>query len=178
MKKTITLILAVALVFALSACSIPSGNLTSGGAENSQTQSDNTSQTKQEAPVSSSQDIGNESSVPQDTQSQSSGVSKQPQTQEPVDSTPVSSAQSSANSQQTSSENTGTDLISRQDAIDIALKSAKLTKNDVYDIDAELDVERNGKYWEVDFETQKTEYSYEIDAVTGKIVKQEIERND
>lgn len=176
MKKTITLILAVALIFALSACNVPTGNLTNGGAENSQAQSDNVSQTKQDAATSSSQDIANESSTSYNTQS--SGDSKQSQTQEPVDSAPVSSAQSSADSQQTSSENTGTALISRQDAIDIALKSAKFTKNDVYDIDAELDVEPYGKYWEVDFETQKTEYSYEIDAVTGKIVKQETEKND
>ncbi|MBR2861179.1 MAG: PepSY domain-containing protein [Clostridia bacterium] len=69
-------------------------------------------------------------------------------------------------------------LISRQNAIDIALKAAGLSQNQVFDLEAELDREKNGTKWEVDFETQEKEYSYEIDAVTGKILQQEIEKND
>ena len=67
------------------------------------------------------------------------------------------------------------EFISRENAIDIALQKAGLTRGSVYDLDAELDRERNGTFWEVDFETRDREYSYEIDAITGNIVRQEPE---
>lgn len=67
--------------------------------------------------------------------------------------------------------------VSRDQAIDTALQAAGLSRNDVYDLEAELDRERGGTYWEVDFETREYEYSYEINAESGAIVHSERERN-
>lgn len=71
-----------------------------------------------------------------------------------------------------------TSLISRERAVEIALENAGLAKDGVFDLDAELDKERRGTFWEVDFETREFEYSYEINAETGKVVHQEKERQD
>lgn len=68
--------------------------------------------------------------------------------------------------------------ITRDKAIDIALKKAGVTKDKVYDLEAELDKERKGEVWEVDFDTKEYEYSYEINAKTGDVIDQEKERND
>lgn len=59
--------------------------------------------------------------------------------------------------------------IGRQEAIDKALAHAKLNANDVYDLEAELDREYGGVYWEVDFDANGYEYSYEIDAQSGEV---------
>ena len=68
--------------------------------------------------------------------------------------------------------------ISKERAIEIALQAAGLTKEAVSDLEAELDKERNGLFWEVSFETREREYSYEINANDGKVAKSESERND
>ena len=68
--------------------------------------------------------------------------------------------------------------ITRDQAIEIALEQAGFMRDAVLDLEAELDRERDGLYWEVSFETPKYEYSYEIHAVTGAVVKEERERND
>lgn len=61
--------------------------------------------------------------------------------------------------------------ISREEAVSKALENAGLKKEEVYDIDAELDLERGVQVWEIDFENGAMEYSYEINALTGEIVK-------
>ena len=61
--------------------------------------------------------------------------------------------------------------ISRDRAIELALDNAGLTADEVRDLEAELDRERSGIYWEVDFEAGGYEYSYDIDSATGEIVR-------
>ncbi len=68
--------------------------------------------------------------------------------------------------------------ISRERAIEIALSHAGVTRDVVYDLEAELDKERNGVLWEVDFDTREFEYSYDINATTEEIVKVDKDRND
>lgn len=68
--------------------------------------------------------------------------------------------------------------ISKDRAIEIALNAAGLKKADVTDLEAELDKEREGLYWEVSFETQKTEYDYDIHAYEGTVIKAETEKED
>ncbi len=68
--------------------------------------------------------------------------------------------------------------ITREQAINLALQAAGLTRDNVYDLEAELDRERNGLFWEVDFETREHEYSYDIHAQTGAVARVERERND
>ncbi len=183
MKKTIILTLTLALLLALSACALPTGNPTNNETENTPRPSDE-------------QVVQKENEVPQ-TPKEEAGVSEQPQKEEnqkpaetpkneqPQYEVPQAPSQApkeeSAPSQPSAEENTQkpeTKLISRQNAIDIALQAAGLSANAVFEIDAELDREPYGTYWEVDFETREREYSYEIDAVTSKIVHQKSERND
>ena len=68
--------------------------------------------------------------------------------------------------------------VTKEQAIEIALQAAGLTKAEVTDLEAELDKERGVPVWEVSFETRQKEYSYEINANDGEIVKAESERND
>ncbi len=68
--------------------------------------------------------------------------------------------------------------ISKESAIELALKAAGLTKEAVTDLEAELDKERDGLYWEVSFETREKEYDYDIHAYDGTVVKAEVEKED
>lgn len=68
-----------------------------------------------------------------------------------------------------------TNYISRDKAKSIALNDAGLKESKVRQLEVELDKEDN-KY-EVDFEANGKEYSYEINATTGKIIDKEVERD-
>ena len=67
--------------------------------------------------------------------------------------------------------------LTRDEAIAIALAHAGLTKEQVRDLDAELDKERGVLLFEVDFECGAYEYEYEIHAETGAILKSEKDRD-
>ena len=61
--------------------------------------------------------------------------------------------------------------IGRDAALEAALKHASLSKNDVRNIDIELDYEYGRMVYEVEFEVgTTTEYEYDINAATGEIV--------
>ena len=70
------------------------------------------------------------------------------------------------------------ELITRDRAIELALNEAGLERSQVFDLEAELDRERVGVLWEVDFDTLQYEYSYDINAYDGTVVKTDRERND
>ena len=63
------------------------------------------------------------------------------------------------------------EMISRDRAIELALDNAGVALEEVRDLEAELDRERGGVYWEVDFEHGGYEYSYYINTTTGEITK-------
>ncbi len=88
----------------------------------------------------------------------------------------IAAAGQEDNSSETSSA-AGSDRISRETAIKIALEHAGFRQADVRELDAELDRERGVYEWEVEFEKGGYEYSYDIDAATGKILwsKKELE---
>lgn len=65
-------------------------------------------------------------------------------------------------------------MITAQDAIAIALQDAGLKKEDVRDLDAELDHDNGDVHYDVDFEKDNKDYDYEIHAETGKILKKEV----
>ena len=75
-------------------------------------------------------------------------------------------------------DKTSSELISKDKAVEIALKKAGLDKKSVFDLDAELDREREGVIWEVDFETREYEYSYDINAYDGTVLNSEREIKD
>ncbi len=68
--------------------------------------------------------------------------------------------------------------ITRDRAIDIALEKAKLQKADIRDLEAELDYEKGVLVWGVDFDYQNLDYSYDINADTGAVILEEIEKDD
>lgn len=77
------------------------------------------------------------------------------------------------------SGNTSVDaeLISRERAIEITLEHAKFEQKDVTNLTAELDREYGISEWEVEFDKDGFEYSYDINASTGEIIKNNIEQD-
>ncbi len=68
--------------------------------------------------------------------------------------------------------------ISKDKALEVALKHAGLKQDNIRDLEIELDDEKGVAVWEVDFESGNMEYSYDINAETGEIVKNKTERDD
>ena len=60
----------------------------------------------------------------------------------------------------------------------IALNHAGVSENQAYDMDIELDDEDGTLVYEVEFKSGGMEYSYEINAATGAILKHESELDD
>ena len=65
-------------------------------------------------------------------------------------------------------------LLTLEEAISIALKDAGFTKDQVRDLDVELDRDTGTVHYDVDFEKDGKDYDYEIHAETGKILKKEV----
>ena len=63
-------------------------------------------------------------------------------------------------------------------ATSIALNHAGVDANTIYDMNTELDVENGIIVYEVEFKSGNIEYDYEIDAVTGAILRHETELDD
>ena len=81
-----------------------------------------------------------------------------------------------ASSNEGLAQNNSAKIITREEALEIALKEAGLKQADIYDIDVEFDKEFGTGVWEVDFESGNLEYSYDINAQTGAIIKAEKDR--
>ena len=64
----------------------------------------------------------------------------------------------------------GTKIIGKTEALEIALTDAGLTKDQVVDIDIELERSAGSAWYEIDFEGGRTEYEYIIDAHSGEIL--------
>lgn len=172
MKKLFTLLLAAVFVLALSACEesfLQKDGLTNqdGGSleQNANTGGDNAPSGEGEI---------------QDGQS---GTVEQPAND--AEQGTITDTGAGKTDSQTANTNTGTSTgtstktaISRDKALEIALNKAGLKKSDVHDLDIELDKERGINVWEVDFDYQNKDYSYDINAETGAIIKAELERDD
>lgn len=77
--------------------------------------------------------------------------------------------------QSNSTSDVNTVKITQEQALEIALKHFSLKKENVREIEVELDRERKGIVWDVDFESGNIDYSVEINSETGEIVKAEKE---
>ena len=75
-------------------------------------------------------------------------------------------------------ETAGITLLDRNSAIEIALSYAELSPADVNHIEAELEDEPAGTFWDVEFDHNGYEHSYFIDAESGEIVRSNVELND
>lgn len=103
----------------------------------------------------------------------------QPSSQQQISKQPVSETQtgSAATSQTTDAAAQSETLLTRNEAIAIALGAAGLDRSAVRDLEAELDREWGTTVWEVDFDSGALEYSYDLDAQTGTILHQKTERD-
>ena len=68
--------------------------------------------------------------------------------------------------------------IGREEAKNIALTDAGLTENDVFFIDVELEIENGKTFYEVDFDNNRLEYDYKIDAFDKTILSKKQEPRD
>ena len=64
----------------------------------------------------------------------------------------------------------GAKRIAKSEALQIALTDAGLTKDQVVDVDIELERNVRSAWYEIDFESGRTEYEYRIDAYSGEIL--------
>ncbi len=168
MKKLTALILTVIFVLALSACEKDSGEIAGSNNTDSIVSLEQAAQGQEtsveELPANSDQQAV---STEQSSQSEQKAQSEQK----------VESKKPAAQSSQ-SKKTDSNSQITRSEAINIALKHAGLKKADVRGLEAELDRERSTVVWEVDFEKGRYDYSYDINAKTGKIIKSEREIDD
>ncbi len=154
MKKILLLVLALAVSVMFSAC----------GADDTKGNSSSNNQSGALMPDTSNNSSGG--SLTSDIMpSMPDGSMVNPGTNTP--------AGSSSNGSGTADTN-----ISRDKAIEIALNAAGVTKEKARDLDAELDRENGTDIWDVDFESGNMDYSYDINAKTGAIVKQDKQPND
>lgn len=70
------------------------------------------------------------------------------------------------------------DLITKEEAIAIALKDAGFTENQVTRLRTEFDYDDGRPEYEVDFHQGGFEYDYEINAETGAILSRDKDRED
>lgn len=116
-----------------------------------------------------------QSSKPSASVNQQSAV---PSASADLQSAVTSDVPNNSKNEATVSDNNSSVTISRDRAIELALQTAGVDKASAFDIEAELDRELGVMVWEVDFETREYEYSYDINANDGSVVKGERERND
>ena len=82
------------------------------------------------------------------------------------------------NANNNNNNNTNTQLIGTEKAKSIALADARLTADQVAFVKAKLETEKGRQVYDVEFYFGQTEYDYEIDALTGKILDFDQERKD
>lgn len=71
-----------------------------------------------------------------------------------------------------------TAYIGKDAAKTAALKHAGLSADAIRDYSCELDTDYGKARYEIEFEVNGTEYEYEIDALTGSVLKSKLERDD
>lgn len=85
---------------------------------------------------------------------------------------------SQSNTNNNTSTNTSSSYIGKDEAKSIALKNAGVISSKVRDLEVELDNDNGVAVYEVSFEYGNTEYDYEINAKTGKIIRKEVDKDN
>lgn len=75
-------------------------------------------------------------------------------------------------------ENPASAELTREQAIEIALSDAGLTREQIRELEVERDYERGTLVYEIDFEHGRKEYSYDIRISDGKIITRDVEIDD
>ncbi|MBR4973445.1 MAG: PepSY domain-containing protein [Clostridia bacterium] len=72
----------------------------------------------------------------------------------------------------------GNAKLTADEALDIALKDAGVGKNEIRELENNLDRENGILVYDIEFKSGNTEYSYDINAQTGEIIDREKDLND
>lgn len=67
--------------------------------------------------------------------------------------------------------------ISGDEALEIALKSLNISRDSVYDVSTELDYKFGKNVYDIDFNYDRYEYEFYVDAKTGELLKSFRERD-
>ena len=67
------------------------------------------------------------------------------------------------------------DYIDAEEAKSIAINHAGVDEDGIYDFSCKLDHEHGTLVYEIEFKANKYEYDYEVNAISGKIIKSEKE---
>lgn len=67
--------------------------------------------------------------------------------------------------------------LTEDEAIEIALNHAELTKDAVTRLYAEYEIDDGVPTWEINFDHERLEYDYEIHAETGKILSYDVDND-
>lgn len=86
--------------------------------------------------------------------------------------------ENSHNHSSTPSQNPDPQYISREEAKAIALGKAQVAADDIRDYECELDTESGIRIYEISFQKGNQEYEFKINAVTGEIIRWNVETDD
>ena len=70
------------------------------------------------------------------------------------------------------------EYISRAAAENIAFKHANVSRDQVRELEIDFENDDGKRYFEIEFEVGRTEYEYEIDAISGKILDFDIDKDN
>ncbi len=74
--------------------------------------------------------------------------------------------------------NSSTPRITADEALNIALEQAGVTRDNIFNLENRLENEDGVLVYEIDFESGNTEYSYDVNADSGAIVERDRDRVD
>lgn len=180
MKKALAILITLVFVFSLSACNNNDVAVNNNNSENIVDSLQGGKSPTENLKFEDSQpEISKPSETKKDTKAQTT-TSTQEEVKVGIAGTEQNKPSEKTETKDTTAQTTtpNNKNITREKAIEIALAHANLKEANVYDIDAEIDREKNGTVWEVDFETKEYEYSYELDIKTGNITKNRKEPQD
>ncbi len=154
LQKITLLALTLTFVFLLSACgrnmdTNPSGNTSGNGSTN-----------QPETDITPSQDNGSN------------------QNDNYASSNHLQSSEKPNMSENNDSIQTETTKVSKDEAKKIALEDAGVKEDEIRDFEIELDHYNGKASFEISFEKDNTDYDYEIDATTGKILERKKDTED
>ncbi len=108
-------------------------------------------------------------------QNQSDSTATQGQSDNTAAQSGSATASSNSNAADSSSTTASTNLISEDEARNIALSDAQVTEENLADIRIKFSVDDGIQEYEVDFYSGNKEYSYDINAVTGEILSKDMD---
>jgi len=91
---------------------------------------------------------------------------------------PKANAKTKTNKKQTTDKNSNNNQLTKEEAVQIALDHAGVSKSEVVFDDVEFEHDDGRKMFEIEFDSSTHEYEYDINAETGKILDHEIEKDD